>query len=438
MNLYNPSGKLISIVKIKSDLEMLQYVLETTAFLPQDVDLKERLSYIKEGRTEIKMCPYCENRCSISSQKYKLLDTCSSQICRNKWNSDQVSKVFSNYDFTKRNSKIKETCRKKYGVDNYNQLPEAWEKKKKTLTKHYGSLKNAEVERAKKRKALYKSLGITNNSSAHISKEAQEIMQDRDKFIALAKEHTVYEIMQILGISHSMVNKLCHQHNFICGYKHENVPLTTERPIEEYLKSRKIDFVMHSRSIIKPNELDFYLPDYRIAIEVNGCRWHTEAKGKDRHYNKYKLCKELNIDLLNIWDTDIKDKEGCEEFLDLILLPYNTDTFKIKIGANNDYHITDGKITSKVEFVEVKPKHYKMIVDKYLYCLSEFYKEVLNDFIQNNQVKEVISYQQIDKVFDKFYKNIGFELDAYKEDYFISQLGDKCYTCGINKWKLII
>ena len=195
---------------------------------------------------------------------------------------------------------------------------------------------------------------------------------------------------------------------------------------------------MHSRSIIKPNELDFYLPDYRIAIEVNGCRWHTEAKGKNRHYNKYKLCKDLNIELLNIWDRDIKDKARCEEFLDLILLLYNTEAFKIKIGVNNDYYITDGKITSKVEFIEVKSKHYKMIVDKYLYQLLEFYKEVLHDFIQNNQVKEVVSYQQIDKVFDKFYKNLGFELDTYKEDYFISKLGDKCYTCGINIWKLII
>lgn len=430
---------MINISTIESTPEILQYVIETTAFLPQDADLRERISYIKEGRTEIKKCPYCENRCSINSNRSMICCTCSSQICRNKWNSDQVSKVFSNYDFTKRNEKSRKTFREKYGVDNYNQLPEAWEKKKKTLKKHYGSLQKWKEYEQIKIKDLYKSLGITNNSSAHITKEAQEIMQDRDKFIALAKEHTMYEIMQTLGISHSMVNKLCAKYDFCCGYKHENVPLTTERPIEEYLKSRKIDFVMHSRSIIKPNELDFYLPDYRIAIEVNGCRFHScRTKTKSYHYNKYKLCKELNIDLLNVWDTDIKDKEGCEEFLDLILLPYNTDTFKIKIGANNDYHITDGKITSKVEFVEIKPKHYKMIVDKYLYCLLEFYKEVLNDFIQNNQVKEVISYQQIDKVFDRFYKNIGFELDTYKEDYFISHLGDKCYTCGINKWKLIV
>lgn len=438
MNLFTPKGRLVNLSTIESTPEILQYVLETTSFLPHDVNLRERLAYIKEGRTEIKKCPYCENRCSINLQRKKICCTCSSQICRNKWDSEQVSKVFSNYDFTVRNEKSRKTFRKKYGVDNYNQLPEAWEKKKKTLKKHYGSLKNAELERAKKRKALYKSLGITNNSSAHITKEAQEIMQNHDKFIALAKEHTVYEIMQILGISHSMVNKLCAKYDFCCGYKHENVPLTTERPIEEYLKSRKIDFIIHSRSIIKPNELDFYLPDYRIAIEVNGCRWHTEAKGKDRHYNKYKLCKDLNIDLLNIWDSDIKDKESCEEFLDLILLPYNTEKFKINIGINNNYYITDGKITSKVEFIEVKSKQYKMIVGKYLYHLSEFYKEVLHDFIQNNQVKEVVSYQQIDKVFDKFYKNLGFELDAYKEDYFISCLGDKCYTCGINVWKLTI
>ena len=101
---------MISIVKIKSNPEMMQYVIENTSFLPQDADLKERLTYIKEGCNEIKKCPYCENRCSVSSQKYKLLDTCSSQICRNKYSGEGVSKRWSTYDFTQRNSKIKETC----------------------------------------------------------------------------------------------------------------------------------------------------------------------------------------------------------------------------------------------------------------------------------------------------------------------------------------
>lgn len=438
MNIFKPSGRLLALSKIAKSPEILQYVIETTAFLPQDVDLRERLAYIKEGRTEIKKCPYCENRCFIHSNRTRICCTCSSQICRNKWNSGQVSKVFSNYDFTQRNEKSRKTFHDKYGVDNYNQLPEAWEKKKKTLKKHYGSIEKWKDYEQTKIKEAYKSLGITNNSSAHISKEAQEIMQDRDKFISLAKEHTVYEIMQTLGISHSMVNKLCAKHDFCCGFKHENVPLTTERPIEEYLKSRKIDFVMHSRSIIKPNELDFYLPEYRIAIEVNGCRWHTEAKGKNRHYNKYKKCKEIGVELLNVWDSDIKEWDNLVEFLDNILIPKEAKTFKISINSNCRYSILNDDLRSNVEFVEVKPKHYKMVVDKYLYQLNEFYKEVLHDFIQNNQVKEVVAFQQIDKVFDNFYKNLGFELNTHKEDWFISKLGDKCYTCGINVWKINI
>lgn len=438
MNIFSKSGRLIGINVIKNTPELLKQIVELTSFLPKNCELKERICYVKYQLGSIKKCRYCDNRCSIHPNKYIIHETCSSKICINKLSGDGVSRRWATYDFTKRNVKIKETCRKKYGVDNFNQLSEAWEKKKKTLEKHYGSIKKWKEIEQKQIQDHYKKLGITNNSSAHISKESQDIMQNKEKFVSFAKDHTIYEIMQFLGISHSMVNKLCKKYDFCCGFKHENVPLTTERPIENYLKSRKIDFVMHSRSIIKPNELDFYLPDYRIAIEVNGCRWHTEAKGKNRHYNKYKLCKDLNIELLNIWDRDIKDKARCEEFLDLILLLYNTEAFKIKIGVNNDYYITDGKITSKVEFIEVKSKHYKMIVDKYLYQLLEFYKEVLHDFIQNNQVKEVVSYQQIDKVFDKFYKNLGFELDTYKEDYFISKLGDKCYTCGINIWKLII
>ena len=439
MNIFSKSGRLIGINVIKNTPELLKQIVELTSFLPKNCELKERICYVKYQLGSVKKCRYCDNRCSIHPKKYIIHETCSSKICINKLSGDGVSRRWATYDFTKRNVKIKETCRKKYGVDNFNQLSEAWEKKKKTLEKHYGSIEKWKEIEQKQIQDHYKKLGITNNSSAHISKESQEIMQDRDKFIALAKEHTVYEIMQTLGISHSMVNKLCKKYDFCCGFKHENVPLTTEKPIEEYLKSRKIDFIMHSRSIIKPNELDFYLPDYRMAIEVNGCRFHScRTKTKSYHYNKYKKCNEIGVDLLNIWDTDIKSWDNLVEFLDNILFHEDEKLFKISIDSNCKYSISNGKITSNVEFVEVKPKHYKMIVDRYLYYLEEFYKEVVHDFIQNNQVKEVVSYQQIDKVFDKFYKNLGFELNTHKEDYFISLLGDKCYTCGINKWKLIV
>jgi len=57
---------------------------------------------------------------------------------------------------------------------------------------------------------------------------------------------------------------------------------------------------------IFPYELDFYLPDYNLAIEFNGCYWHNVNLIKDKHYhqNKVKLCHNKGIRLLHIWEDD--------------------------------------------------------------------------------------------------------------------------------------
>lgn len=60
-------------------------------------------------------------------------------------------------------------------------------------------------------------------------------------------------------------------------------------------------------------ELDIYIPDKKIAIEYNGSYWHSD-QFRDRfyHFNKWKLCKENNVTLLNIWDFYWKIKEKQE------------------------------------------------------------------------------------------------------------------------------
>ena len=123
MNIFKQSGRLLDLAKIANSPEILQYVIETTAFLPQDVDLRERLAYIKEGRTEIKKCPYCENRCSMRKRGYGLTETCSSQSCRNKYSGAGVSKRWATYDFTQRNEKLyseEDLCKNLYRSLIYN------------------------------------------------------------------------------------------------------------------------------------------------------------------------------------------------------------------------------------------------------------------------------------------------------------------------------
>ena len=81
-----------------------------------------------------------------------------------------------------------------------------------------------------------------------------------------------------------------------------------ENEILEYCQSLSCNILSNSRSIIKPLELDIYLPDHNLAIEYNGLFWHsydsTEAENKDYHLNKTTLCQEKGIQLFHIFENE--------------------------------------------------------------------------------------------------------------------------------------
>lgn len=64
--------------------------------------------------------------------------------------------------------------------------------------------------------------------------------------------------------------------------------------------------ITNDRTILHGKELDIYLPHEKIAIEFNGIYWHSEAAGKTKnyHYDKWKTCKDKNIQLIQIWEDD--------------------------------------------------------------------------------------------------------------------------------------
>ena len=57
----------------------------------------------------------------------------------------------------------------------------------------------------------------------------------------------------------------------------------------------------NNRIIIKPLELDIYIPSKQLAIEYCGIYWHTEdKKERNAHFNKYLACKNKDIQLITI------------------------------------------------------------------------------------------------------------------------------------------
>lgn len=84
-----------------------------------------------------------------------------------------------------------------------------------------------------------------------------------------------------------------------------------EFKIQSLLDDLNIEYRINRRSILGGLELDFYLPTYKIGIEVNGLFYHSFFKGnKDKYYhnNKYEICKKNGIKLFQFWESDIHEK----------------------------------------------------------------------------------------------------------------------------------
>ena len=82
-----------------------------------------------------------------------------------------------------------------------------------------------------------------------------------------------------------------------------------EQVIAEYLKTFTT-VVQRDRTVIKPKELDIYLPEKALAVEYSGMYWHShssqedEKKNKHKHFQKYKECNDQGIRLLTIYETE--------------------------------------------------------------------------------------------------------------------------------------
>lgn len=169
--------------------------------------------------------------------------------------------------------KIKATVRDKYGVDYIGQNIEIRKKQSETYYKNHPEL----VLRTKRMVELYES-GM---SPVAIAKEL-------DMNFA-----SVYSKLNYLGIREK-----------------GSLPVSSpHRTLLTLLDQHNVAYEVNTRKIIPPKELDIYLPDHRLAIEVNGAYWHSD-KFKNRQYHaiKTKACTSNGIRLLQFWDFEINNR----------------------------------------------------------------------------------------------------------------------------------
>ena len=98
-----------------------------------------------------------------------------------------------------------------------------------------------------------------------------------------------------------------------------------EIEVQEFVKSLGYELEFNTRKIIKPYELDIYIPKLNKAIEFNGEWWHYSEKnpnsrGEEYHNMKTEMCDKLGIKLIHLRESDwnsnkILQKEKIKKFI---------------------------------------------------------------------------------------------------------------------------
>jgi hypothetical protein len=104
--------------------------------------------------------------------------------------------------------------------------------------------------------------------------------------------------------------------NFLQGYrcgKCSNKNSKPEFEIIDELNKLNIQSIHGDRKLIKPKELDIYIPSHKLAIEYCGLYWHREQSCPPQyHYDKMKLCNDKQVRLITIFEDEwINNKQIC-------------------------------------------------------------------------------------------------------------------------------
>lgn len=126
----------------------------------------------------------------------------------------------------------------------------------------------------------------------------------------------------------------------------KNFVSSTEVKIQTELFNTGVEFEASNRIKIAPQELDLYLPENNVAIEVNGIYWHSTKFKDDKNYhlNKTTECEKQGIQLLHFWDFEVDNK------FDIVtsMIMARTGNIQNKVYARKCeiVEITDNKIVN--------------------------------------------------------------------------------------------
>lgn len=244
--------------------------------------------------------------------------------------------------------RLKASNLEKYGVENIAESPDVRRKIYQTNTKRYGWWHyNPTV--ADITKALKTPEAITRFEKLHELKQDPTKREELYDFITENYTGSQYYVN---------LNKY--------GFRDPKYrsPSRIEVKLKNWLESKNIEFVenyypewMRNSETNRVRELDFWLPKFNLAIELNGNYTHSIEYGRDENYHKFKFikCHENNVKLLMFTESEIINE--FDKVCNIIEYHLSDVNIEFDVDARDKfrYALVDQKIDdfTKVEIFEI-------------------------------------------------------------------------------------
>lgn len=347
---------------------------------------EEELQLLIIKSKENHVCPICGKACgfhSHSSKKNPRWNLFCSNECKYSPLGKQImnfsirrtkeEKYSSHEEYVKKtNEKRKQTNLEKFGTDNPFKSKEIKDKIRRTNIERYG------VENPNQNKDILKKRKQTNLERYGVenpfqSKEIKEKILKTSRTIRynyFLKKLELKKIIPLFGFEDYVSTKSGEKRKFKCeqcGNEFEleigktnfeirkircpnSIHKTSsceERAVGDWIESYNILIERNKKffyGLGNSFEADIYIPEYKLAIEYNGLYWHSNLNhDKNYHYNKWKFFKEQNIDCIQIFENEWRDKQEIVKSIIKNHLSLNEKIYArkciIKEISNNEYEL---------------------------------------------------------------------------------------------------
>jgi hypothetical protein len=371
--------------------------------------------------------------------------------------------------------KQKQTKKEKYGNENYNNI----EKSKKTRKKRYGDENYNNIDKVKKTNLELYGNENYSNSNSYINK-IKDQYRDRYKKINIkdVKKDVVIIHCDICQKESELTKQLLYERHkrdynvcLHCNPIGNGNRSGYELEMSEFLNSLNIKHKTNEKIGDSKIEVDIYIPENKLAIEINGLYWHNELfKSKNFHLNKTVECEKHGITLLHIFEDEwVYKKEIVKSIIKNKLRLSNNKIYARKCEIRPVNHqesivfMEDNHIQGKVKSsVRLGLYHQDMLVSLMTFSkgrvimggkkdeweLNRFcnltninviggFSRLLKHFIVNYKPNKIISYSDI-RIFDgKIYENNNFKKISYsKPNYWYVINGLRHYRFNFRKSQL--